>query len=110
MAAISAMLSPRRKGGRSAGIGKAWLLAATEIATASVATAIAAMRILFFIRAERYAGWVRVSMARCWGCWVMSTAKIHRRQKHLPWSRDGCATWRDGSANGRILEPGIRNG
>jgi hypothetical protein len=39
------------------------LLDSRENIVASVATAIAAARILFFIRAERYAGWGDVSMA-----------------------------------------------
>src|SRR5258705_13831213 len=61
LAAISAMPSQRRvRGIRS---GNAVFSDSKESAIASVATATAAARILFFIRAERYAGWERVSMA-----------------------------------------------
>jgi hypothetical protein len=61
LAAISAMPSKRRIAGRIGG--NAILLDNNESVIARVTTATAAGRILFFIRAERYAGWERVSMA-----------------------------------------------
>src|SRR5258706_10385265 len=61
LAAISAMPSQRRVVGISDG--NVPLLDSSDRPIASVATAMAAGRILFFIGAERYAGWERVSMA-----------------------------------------------
>src|SRR6266481_8710317 len=61
LAAISAMPSQRRVRGIRGG--NAVFSDNKESAIASVATATAAARVLFFIRAERYAGWERVSMA-----------------------------------------------
>src|SRR5258708_83490 len=62
MAAISAMTSQRKMVGTNGGRGSSPLLDNSEKAIASVATTIAAARTLFFIRAKRYAGWMRVSM------------------------------------------------
>ncbi len=62
MAAISAITSQRKVVGTNGGRGSIPLLDNSEKAIASVATTIAAARTLFFIRAKRYAGWMRVSM------------------------------------------------
>src|ERR1700730_3896787 len=62
------MASQRRIMGTNGGRGNIPLLDRRENIVASAATAIAAARILFFIRAERYAGWGDVSMANRTNC------------------------------------------
>ena len=54
---ISAMASQRKVTGTNGGKGNIPLPDSSENAIANVATAMATAKILFFIRAERYAGW-----------------------------------------------------